>query len=432
MPLAQHANAVRASAILLGLVPAVSGLARGNPFPGVRLSELLIMIVGLGVLAAVRGPRMDLVDYAAFAYCGATLLLGALDLLGLRAGWVTFDGVQTLGGPLLFLLLYRACRVGLTSDRNVRIVLRVVLLSAIPVGIWAVLQALDLGPARSWAVSWAGDDQFSALEDLGLGRATGPFGHPHTLGAYLVVITLVAVALVLRTDQRVLRHRWLLAILVCCAGGFAASATAAPAVAALAGTVWLGVRAGQGRRVLVAAVAVTAIAALAAAPLIADRVRQQFDPAFDGAAQSSLVPQTIRHRADVWWHDYRPALRGHWLSGWGPGVPNGVAYPFTESLYVTLLVRGGVLLLLVYGAFVWIVVVALRSRSGSDHPERAATAGALAVATVLFVPLHLLEPYFVTTGMPHLWWALLGLAMAAPRASPSPRRPPRRPPLLRR
>ncbi len=412
MPLAQHATAVRAGVIGLALVPAVSGLARGNPLPGVRISELLIIVVGLGVLAAVRGPRMDLVDYAAFVYCGATLVLGTLDLLGLRAGWLDFDGVQTLGGPLLFLLLYRACRVGLTADRDVRIVLRVVLLSAIPVGLWAMLQALDLGPSRSWAVSWAGDDQFSALEDLGLGRATGPFGHPHTLGAYLVVITLVAVALILRPGQQVLRSRWLLVVLACCASGFAASVTAAPAMAALAGAVWLGVRAGRGRRVLVAAIAVTAVAALAAAPLIADRVDQQFDPAFDGAQSTSIVPQTIRHRADVWWHEYRPALRGRWISGWGPGTPAGVAYPFTESLYVTLLVRGGVLLLLVYGAFVWVVVVAVRSRSGTDPPERGAVAGAVAVATVLFVPLHLLEPYFVTTGMPHLWWALLGLALA--------------------
>ena len=58
------------------------------------------------------------------------------------------------------------------------------------------------------------------------------------------------------------------------------------------------------------------------------------------------------------------------------------------------------------------VVAALRSRSDSDPPERAATAEALAAASVVFVPLHLLEPYFVTTGMPHPWWALLGLAMA--------------------
>ena len=60
------------------------------------------------------------------------------------------------------------------------------------------------------------------------------------------------------------------------------------------------------------------------------------------------------------------------------------------------------------------VAAPARPRFGSDPPERAATAEALAVATVLFVPLHLLEPYFVTTGMPHLWWLLLGLAMAAP------------------
>ncbi len=412
MPHAQHAKAVRVGVILLALVPGVSGLARGNPLPAIRVSELLIIVVGLGVLAAVRGPRMDIVDYAAFAYCGATLLLGTLDLLVLRPGRLGFDGVQTLGGPLIFLLLYRACRVGLTGDRDVRTVLRLVLLSAIPVGAWAVAQALDLGPSRAWAVSWTGDDQFSALEDLGLGRATGPFGHPHTLGAYLVVITLVAVALILRPGQRVLRQRWLLVILACCAAGFAASATAAPAFVALVGTIWLGVRAGQGRRVLLAAIVVTAVAGLAAAPLIADRVHQQFDPAFDGAQTSSVVPQTIRHRADVWWHQYRPALRGHWLSGWGPGTPAGVGYPFTESLYVTLLVRGGVLLLLVYGGFVWIVIGALRARSGSDPPERGAVAGALAVATVLFVALHLLEPYFVTTGMPHLWWVLLGLAMA--------------------
>ncbi len=73
------------------------------------------------------------------------------------------------------------------------------------------------------------------------------------------------------------------------------------------------------------------------------------------------------------------------------------------------------LLLLVYGGFVWIVVAALRARAGSDPPERGAVAEALAVATVLFVPLHLLEPYFVTDGLPHLWWALLGLAMARTR-----------------
>jgi len=28
------------------------------------------------------------------------------------------------------------------------------------------------------------------------------------------------------------------------------------------------------------------------------------------------------------------------------------------------------------------------------------------------IPLQLVEPYFVTTGMPHLWWALLGLVLS--------------------
>ncbi len=129
---ATHATSVRAGVVLLALVPVLSGLARGTPVPGVRVSELLIGAVGLAVLATVRGPRMDRVDYAAFAYCGATFALGALDLLGLRAGWISCDAVQTLGGPLLFLLLYRACRVALTDDGDARLVLQVVLLSRDP------------------------------------------------------------------------------------------------------------------------------------------------------------------------------------------------------------------------------------------------------------------------------------------------------------
>ena len=412
MAVATRVTPVRAGVVALALVPVLSGLARGTPLPGLRVSEVLIGAVGLALLASVRGPRMDAVDYAAFAYCGATFALGALDLFGLRDGWVSSDAAQTLGGPLLFLLLYRACRVALGDDGDARLVVRVVLLSAIPAGALAVAQALGVGPARSWAASWAGDDQFAAQQDLGVGRATGPFGHPHTLGAYLLVVTLVAVALLLRRDQRVLRQRWLLVVLAACAGGFAASATAAPALAALAGVVWLGIRAGQGRRVLLGAAAVAAVAALAAAPLVAGRIREQFDPAYDGATSSSLVPQTLRHRGDVWWHQYRPALRGHWLSGWGPGVPKGVEYPYTESLYVTLVVRGGILLLLAYAALIAVALAALRARAAEGPAERAAVAGALAVATVLLIPLQLVEPYFVTTGMPHLWWALLGLVLA--------------------
>ncbi len=64
--------------------------------------------------------------------------------------------------------------------------------------------------------------------------------------------------------------------------------------------------------------------------------------------------------------------------------------------------------------------------SAAGEADRSAVAEALAVATVVFIPLHLIEPYFVTTGMPHLWWALLGLALAEPvsrRATGTPARP---------
>ena len=79
---------------------------------------------------------------------------------------------------------------------------------------------------------------------------------------------------------------------------------------------------------------------------------------------------------------------------------------------MTLAVRGGLQLLLAYFALIAVALVALRARAAEGPPERAAVAGALAVATVLLIPPQLVEPYFVTTGMPHLWWALLGLVLA--------------------
>ena len=39
--------------------------------------------------------------------------------------------------------------------------------------------------------------------------------------------------------------------------------------------------------------------------------------------------------------------------------------------------------------------------------------------TVLLIPMQLVEPYFTTTGMPHIFWVLAGLA---PMASAATRR----------
>jgi hypothetical protein len=315
-------------------------------------------------------------------------------------------------GPLLFYALYRAARVGLGARRDAALALRVALLAAIPVAVTAVAQALDLGPAREWLArltSGTDSGQFGALLELGVGRATGPFGHPHTLGAYLMVVVLLAVALLFEADQTVLGRAWLLVVVVGAAAGLAATATGAPAAAALVGATWIGIRAGRSRRVLGWAAAITGLAVLAASPLIVARARQQYA---DGAG--TWVPQTLRYRWDVWSTEYWPAMRGHWLTGFGPGIPDSVAYPYTESLYVSLALRGGVVLLIVYGVLVAVVLAALGAAAATAAPEHRAAGTALTVATVALIPLHVIEPYWLTTGSPHLWWALLGLALAAP------------------
>ena len=128
--------------------------------------------------------------------------------------------------------------------------------------------------------------------------------------------------------------------------------------------------------------------------------------AFQSPELNAMVAQALKNS---------PTLR--WATGFGPDLPPRLAlatFPYTETNYVSLLMRGGVPLLVV---FVLLMLVVLRTARVAQRS--AATDFQWCIATVVLVttlgyfPLLLIESYLLDDGPPHAYWALVGLMLAA-------------------
>jgi hypothetical protein len=250
----------------------------------------------------------------------------------------------------------------------------------------------------------------------GLARASGIMDHWHSLGAYMLVIVLLAVALLLDGRQRVMSRPWLIAVLAFATVGLASTLTLAPIIGAIAGSIALGAMIGRSRRV-VAWVGIGALAVgIILGPFFATRLSEQFGDQVtqaSGIEGPSFLPQTLRYRIGVWRDQYLPVVGSHLLTGYGPGLPPYINWEFTETLYITLLLRGGIPLLAIYAALMfaaWSLARWVLPRAG---PDDRCTARVVLTLIVLLVPMHFITPYFVNTGLTHPLWILLGMVSAA-------------------
>jgi hypothetical protein len=410
-----------ATAVLtvVALAPVICGLKRGLIVPGLRPSEVLVAGVAGPVLLFAGfkvSTRWRLLDSMALAYVVGTLVLGAGDML-VRDARFTADLNGQLIGPLQYFLLYRSVAVALDTSELRRRAMRLLLLGSIPVCISGLLQLFNLGPTRAFIDTVVNNSGVSEADAPGgLARASGIMDHWHSLGAYMLVIVLLAVALLLDGRQRVMSRPWLIAVLAFATVGLASTLTFAPIIGAIAGSIVLGAMIGQSRKV----VAWMGIGALAVGiilgPFFANRLSEQFG---DQVAQASgiegpsFLPQTLRYRIEVWRDQYLPVVGSHLLTGYGPGLPPYVNWEFTETLYITLLLRGGIPLLAIYAALMfaaWSLARWLLPRAG---PDDRCTARVVLTLILLLVPMHFIVPYFVNTGLTHPLWILLGMVSAA-------------------
>jgi hypothetical protein len=397
--------------IAVAVVPASSGLARGLPVPGLRVSEVLTAATAAGTFVLLRPgvPRWRMVDWLAGLYVLITAVLG---LLGCLTHDITMTPtvLGTLTGPLQFLLLYRSVVANATTRAIRTLALRWALTISIPVGTLAIAQRFS-GAVQEFLGRLTDSTAYRDNIVYSVARVTGPFPHWHVLGGYLLVVVLLAVALLADSRQEVLPPRLLLPILGLALVAALLTLTAAVLGGAAVGAVIVAVTGPRRRKVLTVIGAVILTGALAGSPLLASRVADQRNRP---GSSHTLLPETLNYRYDIWIHQYAPVLKGRLLFGYGPTIPPEVTWKYTESLYVSMLLRGGIPLLLAQLALFAAAWAACRRiyRDPESEPSRAAAARVVAATTVVLVPMHALFPYFITTGLPHLWWALLGVALA--------------------
>jgi hypothetical protein len=394
--------------VLVGIVPAVSGLRRGFPVPGFRLSELLIAGTSVVLLVvARRGARWTAFDWIAVVYGLAMFIDGLIDGVSGTSPLST-AAIDAIISPLQFLLLYRAVRVTVQDDDQRRRCVWLILGFGMAVALLALLQTASGGVSSALGGITDTSNGLGQTSAEVVGRATGPFGHWQTLAGYLTTNILLGAAVFFASWAD--RRRWILIlILLVDSAGLIVTVSLGPIIGTVMGVCALAIWSRRGTRPVIGIAAACGVLGLTFEPLLSHRVHSQLATTVTDT-YPAWVPQTLGYRYTLWTTVNIPSLSGHWLTGYGGVLPASFAnFPFTESLYFDLLFRGGLILLAAYLLlqYVWISGSLRAARSSS--PVISSIARASAVALIIFLPLNMIESYFLGSGVPHVLWSLAGL-----------------------
>jgi hypothetical protein len=317
--------------MLVAAVPVLSGLRRGLPVPGLRLSELLIVVGAAIVLLAVvtwqRPVAWTSIDTFAFAYAAATAGLGAYDLHA-RGGGFTSDNIGQLLGPLQFLILYRALLAAMTTPERRRLALRLVLLASVPVSLLAIAQEIDVPGVRAAIVELTGVDVMRSFKYEDVPRATGPFPIWHALGGYLLPVVLLGAATILDRRAAILSRTTTITVTGLAAAALAATATIATIGGAFAGVLVLVLWIQRSWRTFAWLACGLALLLFAFSPLLASRFERQFGFDSVGSTKVPALPQDGLRWSMVPNGDFEEGSRGWAVQGPpGTGISYSTSFP---------------------------------------------------------------------------------------------------------
>jgi hypothetical protein len=404
--------------VLAGVVPVISGLATGVPLPAVRASEALVGLIGVTLLvAARRGDAVPwgVLDWLSLVYGVAWAVTGAFDAVALREH-LTMSEWGTVLGQMQFFLIYRGVRVSVRTARERRIALGAILAASVPVAALAVLQEAGAPGVRSFLFAITGSAEATVaapgtvapLSISDLHRATGPFANWTSLAGYLFPVLLLMCALAL-AGQVGRRRRWFAAVAGLAGAGLLVSDEQSAIIGLAVGVIVLGASYARTRQVLRWLLLAGVVGAVVFGPTIGRRIATELAPSARSSS-SSFVPQTLSYRGEVWSGQYFPAIGQRPLTGYGVVTPPTIQWPYTESEYVTVLMEGGVPLLLVFGATTWAMIRRSRRLARGADPLGRALGRALTVSVATLVVMDVIWPYMSNGGLPQVLWALLALA----------------------
>ncbi len=388
-------------------VPPLAGLGRGIPIPQLKLVEAMTIAVAVLVVGvAGRHRRLDAVDTAALTYVAATAVLTVVHPLS-RGEWLSIDDMRDAFSPALFFLMYWTIRCASLTRRQRAAALSCLVASSVASVLVGVGQYLDVPGVRSFVANITSGGIFDtwSYQNTSVGaRATGLYENWHSFAGFLVPLLLVCVAVLVdrQVSRPVRRAAFTMAIVI--AGGLMLSQALTAIAVTVVMVLAISMSGGRAGRSLVA-IALVGIAAFSfAGGALTNRIEQQYDP-----TSGTVLGKNIDDRLAIWSGDYEAPLSEYWPLGFGPGIPPGVDWQHTESLYVTLVLRGGVLLLGSYLVFMSIAAgAAWRHRHGRAVVDRAVSLTLVAVIPGSLV-MHFIFPYFTSSGFPHVFWVLLAL-----------------------
>lgn len=399
--------------LLVALVPATSGFAPGFPVSNVRLSEAVIGLVGVTLLASVRRTEAvpwEALDWALLCY-GVTWAAFAVLADHQLHQHLTISEWGTALGQLQFFLVYRGVRVAVRSERERRLSLAALMIASLPVAALAILQEVRAPGVQSFINTLTGGlTAGSAPTGAGsVARVTGPFANWAALAGYLLPIVLVIVALALSKAQ-VRRAWWFTVVALAAALAMVLTLEQSAIACALVGVFVLLRRYDrEGRMTRLFLVGVVALA-LVASPVLVGRLGHELAGS-PGTGRTPWVPSTLSFRWSVWTKQYFPAIAARPLAGYGMVYPSSISWIFPESQYVSFLMEGGVVMLAAFGVLVWAMLQrTLAAARASDALDRA-LGSALTIGVVAMLVMNVTWQFLSNGGMPQVLWALMALLL---------------------
>jgi hypothetical protein len=407
-------RSVAPAVIVVGLCPVLSGISRDLGVGPFKLSEALLLVGAAMALfqwpapgQRTRAPEIALIGYAAIAafFAGIHTLLGESSITSFfRVGLV----------PGLLLLTYWTCSRSVRSRADLIVVLRwLILASAVP-AVFAIGQGFDFPGVRQLLIDITDGGSLAKPGQAGVARVTSIFPDWHTFAAYLLIPTVLSVLLLLRKRWDVLPRYAVLGVLALDSAALLLTVTATVAAWAVAAVLLLGWRRGQLGRASVALVVVAVVGGTVFAGPISARIAEQevTTALVENAQYPPIVPQTIIYRLTVWNRDYVPLLQRAVPRGVSNDLPKSVLFAHSENAYITLMLRGG-LLLVVATVFVMVLLGRDLARWGRRDDITSAVADGL-LCVLLFLPVAtMIWPYFTNAGFPQTFFAMTGAVTGA-------------------
>jgi len=410
--------------VLTLVLPLTGGLARGAIVPIFRLPQALLLLGFFLVLVAraslqgkLRLSSMDLV-FGIFLLSEDVLPVLALYYHGDHLNFNDSQVIQALLRPFQYYVLYRIVVALVTSEKQIKIVLKLILLTSIFVSIIGILQGIGVGPVKTFLQTYYPPPDNTPAYIANTSRIGSTTGYYSALGAYLA-FTLI-IALVCYASQRTLRiSPWLIvttilldSIALILTGTF---------------TVWIGLAIGGAivfilnghlpRMTIFVLIGLALVVIVTVFhSFIIDRLNEQL-----GASTSQgLVPSSFAYRIRLWKEDTLPIISHNLLFGVGPAPANA----FEDSQYIALLLEGGISYLLGYLllmgvalAFCWYQI-----KKGAKDAARQVAIATFAILIAMNI-MNISEEYFTYVGASQTFWTLLAIVVASRQISMSENSP---------